>query len=90
MARVRSDEATWATFRTLAGTRSISEVLGDLVAQEVQRYRSQRLRDDALEPLELLEALERAREQQDELEALVVRLDALARSAPRPNSAAGA
>lgn len=80
MARVRADEETWATFRTLAGTRSISDVLGALVAQEVRRYRSQQLRTNALEPRELLEALERARQHQADLEILISRLETLAAS----------
>lgn len=80
MARVRVDEDTWATFRALAGTRSISDVFGALVAQEVRRYRSQQLRDDALEPRELRDALERARQQQADLEILISRLEALATS----------
>lgn len=82
MARVRADEETWAAFRSLAGTRSISDVLGDLVAKEVRRYRSQQLREQRLDPKELLDALEHARVQQADLELIVGRLEALARSTP--------
>lgn len=71
MARVRADDETWTTFRALAGVRSISEVLGDLVAAEVRRYRSQQLQNQTLEPRELLEALRRARQQQSDLELIV-------------------
>jgi hypothetical protein len=83
MARVRSDDETWATFRTLAGVRPISELLGELVAQEVARYRSRRLREQTLQPRELLDALERARKQQTDLELLVSRLEDLARFVSR-------
>jgi len=79
MARVRADEETWATFRALAGARPISEVLGQLVLEEVRRYRSRQLRDGSLQPRELLDALERAREQQADLELVVLRLEALTR-----------
>jgi len=80
MARVRADDETWATFRTLAGFRPISEVLGELVAQEVGRYRSRQLREQALQPCELIDALERAQQQQADLELLVDRLESLERS----------
>lgn len=79
MARVRADAETWAAFRTLVGARSISDVLGDLVAAEVRRYRSRQLRDQRLEPRELADALDRAAEQQSDLELLIRRLEALAR-----------
>jgi hypothetical protein len=82
MARVRADDETWLTFRTLAGARPISEVLGELVAQEVRRYHSRQLREQALQPSELVEALERAHRQRADLELLVVRLEALARHNP--------
>ena len=77
MARVQADDETWTTFRALVGPRPISKVLGDLVCEEVRRFRSEQLREQALEPHELLEALERAREQQADLETLVRRLEAL-------------
>lgn len=82
MARVRADDETWATFRALAGARPISEVLGELVAQEVGRYRSRQFREQALQPRELLDALERAHKQQADIELLVGRLEALAHSRP--------
>lgn len=78
MARVQVPDDVWSDFRALAGYRPMSELLGELVTREVERYRSRRLRDGQLEPDELLEALERARQQQADLEAIVERLEALA------------
>lgn len=80
MARVRVDDETWATFRALLGARSISEALGDLVAQEVRRHQSRWLQEQAVEPRELLDAIDRARTQQADLDVLVRRLEALAHS----------
>jgi hypothetical protein len=55
----------------------VSEVLGELVTGEVQRYRSRRLREGQLDDRELVEALDRAREQQAELVLIVERLETL-------------
>ena len=77
MARVAVADEVWADFRAAAGYRPVSEVLGELVEHEVARYRSRRLRDGQLEPREVVEALERARDQQDDLAAIVGRLEAL-------------
>jgi hypothetical protein len=77
MARVAVPSDVWADFRAAIGYRPIAEALGDLVEREVERYRSRRLRDGQLEPRELLDALDRAREQQADLEAVVARLEAL-------------
>jgi hypothetical protein len=77
MARVAVADDVWADFRAAAGHRAISEVLGELVEREVARYRSQRLRDGQVDSRELLEALDRARQQQEDLAALVARLEAL-------------
>jgi predicted CopG family antitoxin len=77
MARVAVADDVWADFRSAAGHRSVSEILGELVEREVARYRSQRLRDGRLEPRELVEALERARRQQDDLATLVKQLETL-------------
>ena len=79
MARVQVTDDVWNDFRALAGYRPMSELLGELVTREVEKYRSQKLRDGRLEPRELLDALERAREQQQDLEALVSRLEAIRR-----------
>jgi hypothetical protein len=67
MARVQATDEVWADFRALAGYRPIAQVLGELVEREVDRYRSRRLKDNELEPRELLDALDRAQRQ---LEAL--------------------
>ena len=75
MARVQVDDAIWADFRALAGYRPVSEVLGELVTREVERYRSRRLREGELDDREVVEALERAREQQQDLQAIVERLE---------------
>jgi predicted DNA-binding protein (UPF0278 family) len=77
MARVQVSDELWADFRALAGYRPISEVLGELVIREVERYRSRRLRAGELDDREVLEALVRAREQQSDLAAIVARLEAL-------------
>lgn len=75
MARVQVDDATWAEFRALVGYRPVSQVLGDLVTREVERYRSKRLRGGQLDDREVVEALERAREQQADLMAIMERLE---------------
>ena len=77
MARVAVADDVWADFRAAISHRPISEALGELVEREVKRYRSQKVRQGQLEPRELLGALERAREQQADLSALVERLEAL-------------
>ena len=77
MARVRVPDDVWADFRALAGYRPVSEVLGELVSREVQRYRSRRLRQGQIDDREVIEALGRAREQQAELALIVERLEAL-------------
>jgi hypothetical protein len=78
MARVQVTDDVWTDFRALAGYRPMSELLGELVTREVEKYRSQKLRAGQLEPRELLDALERARAQQADLEAIVRRLEHLA------------
>lgn len=77
MARVQVTDDVWGDFRALAGYKPMSELLGELVTREVERYRSQKLRAGQLEPRELLEALERARDQQEDLAAIVSRLEDL-------------
>lgn len=83
MARVQASDEVWADFRALAGRRSVSAVLGELVEAEVERHRSQRLRDGDLQPHELIAAVERAREQQADLALLVERLEILERAKAR-------
>jgi len=77
MARVQVDNEVWREFRAIAGYRPISELLGELVEREVCKARSSRLRDGRLDDREVVEALARAREQQDELAAIVARLESL-------------
>lgn len=71
------DDETWREFRAVAGGRSISEVLGELVEREVRWTRSTRLRDRKLTDRELVEALARARDQAEDLQAIVTRLELL-------------
>lgn len=77
MARVRASAELWTDLRALAGPRPISELLGELVAREVDRHRSQQLRSSEFQPRELLEVVERARSQQADLALIVERLEAL-------------
>ena len=77
MARVQVSDAVWSEFRAGVGNRPISEVLGELVTREVERDRSRRVRDGRFDDHEVADAIERAREQQAVLEAIVVRLEAL-------------
>lgn len=76
MARVQVDDV-WREFRSLPGYRPISELLGELVAREVRKARSNRLRDGRFDDGEVVDALGRAHEQQAELAAIVVRLESL-------------
>lgn len=75
MARVHVSDQVWAEFRASTGRRSISLVLGDLVQREVDRHRSQQLREGSLDDVELVEALERPRELHDEQVELVARIE---------------
>lgn len=77
MARVQASAEVWADFRALAGLRPISDLLGELVAREVARYRSEQLCRGEIQPSELLDALEHARLQQADLAAIAERLEAL-------------
>ncbi|MDP8907774.1 MAG: hypothetical protein M3N47_01360 [Chloroflexota bacterium] len=77
VARVRIDDDAWREFRALAGYRPISEVLGELVEREVRRARSSRFRAGRLDDREVVDALDRAREQQTELAAIVALLESL-------------
>jgi hypothetical protein len=77
MARVQVSDDVWADYRAAVGNRPISEVLGELVSREVDRYRSKRLRQGQLEPSELVDALEDARRQQADLALIVERLERL-------------
>ena len=79
MARVQVADDVWADFRTAAGHRPLSEVLGELVTREVDRYRSRRLRDGQLDPREITAALDYAAQQQADLAIIVERLERLQR-----------
>jgi predicted CopG family antitoxin len=79
MARVQVADDVWADFRAAAGQRSLSEVLGELVTREVDRYRSRRLRAGQLDPREIAAALEYASKQQADLAVIVERLERLHR-----------
>src|SRR4051812_42968454 len=79
MARGQVADDVWADFRASAGHRPLSEVLGELVTREVDRYRSRRLRDGHLDPREVTDALARADQQRADLEAIVERLERLRR-----------
>ena len=75
MARVHASDEVWAEFRTACYPRTINVVLGELVAREVERQRSRRLRQGQLDDVELVEALGRARELERDLSAIVARLE---------------
>ena len=77
MARVQVDDETRREFRAVAGCRPISALLGELVEREVRRARSARLRDGTLTDRELVDALAQARDQVEDLQAIVTRLEAL-------------
>jgi hypothetical protein len=79
MARVQVADDVWADFRAAAGHRPLSEVLGELVTREVDRYRSRRLRAGRLDPREITEALAYAAQQQADLAVIVERLERLER-----------
>jgi hypothetical protein len=83
MARVQASDDVWADFRALAGYRPIAEVLGELVEREVDRYRSRRLKDNTLEPRELIDALDRAHAQQQDLQVIVERFETLRQTPTR-------
>jgi hypothetical protein len=81
MARVQVADDVWADFRAAAGHRPLSEVLGELVTREVDRYRSRRLREGQLDPREITAALDHAAQQQADLAVIVERLERLHRVA---------
>lgn len=77
MARVRVKDDVWSDFCDLAGSRPVAVVLGELVTREVERHRSKRLREGQLDDRQLVDAVERARDQQADLAAIVERLEYL-------------
>jgi hypothetical protein len=74
MARVHVDDETWAAFKQAAGPVPISELLGRLVTEHVQRHAARRLHDGAIDDRQLLDALEQARELHADVAAIVARL----------------
>lgn len=75
MARVHVDDQTWAAFKQAAGRVPISEVLGQLVARHVDREAARRLRAGSVDDRQLLDALVQARELQQDVAAIVARLE---------------
>lgn len=80
MARVHVTESVWAEYRASLAGRPLSAALGELVEGEVDRARRKRLRAGELTDDELLDALDRSRELQRDLEVLVDRLQRLRRA----------
>jgi hypothetical protein len=72
---VKVTDEVWRDFRLAAGGRSVAAVLGELVTDEVERYRVRRLRAGQVDDRELLEALYRARELHDAVSVIVRRLE---------------
>ena len=75
MARVRVPDDVWSEFRAAAGTTPINLVLGDLVQGEVDRHRARQAKAGSLDDRDLLAALDRAHELQDNLAANVAALE---------------
>lgn len=75
MARVQVTDETWAAFKAAAGETPISELLGRLVTRHVHHDQARRAEHDAIDGCELVEALERGRELQNDLARMVERLE---------------
>jgi hypothetical protein len=84
MARVYVSDEVWAEFRASAYPRSLNFVLGELVRREVERYHSRRVREGLVDDRELIEALDRARDFQEDLVAIIARLERLGATWPPP------
>lgn len=65
----------WWEFRDVVGNDSIAAYLGRLVERAVERDRVRRVRDGRVDDVELLDAVERARELHNDLAAIVARLE---------------
>lgn len=74
-ARVNVSDEVWREFRDVVGNDSIAAYLGRLVERAVERDRARRVREDSVNDLQLLDALERARELHADLSAMVERLE---------------
>lgn len=75
MARVSVTDQTWNDYRALLGSRPVSEALGALVEREVDRHHARRLKTGTLDDRELVDALDRARQQHADLTQIVTRLE---------------
>jgi hypothetical protein len=84
MARVHVSDQVWADFRASAYPRPLNFVLGELVGREVERYRSRRIREGLVDDRELIEALDRARDLQEDLVTIIARLERLDATWPSP------
>jgi hypothetical protein len=69
-----SDEV-WREFRDVVGNDSIAAYLGRLVERTVERARVRSVREGTADDLQLLDALERARELHSDLTAIVAWLE---------------
>ena len=65
----------WREFRDVVGNDSIAAYLGRLVERAVERERVRRVREGTVDDLQLLDALERARELHSDLAAIVAWLE---------------
>ena len=71
MARVHVSDDVWAEFRRAAGNTPMSQILGRLVEREVERDPARRIRQGTVDDQVVLDALERARELQDDVVAII-------------------
>jgi hypothetical protein len=87
MARVRVSDDVWADFCALAGHRSISLRLSELVEADVRECRRRQVAAGTVDDRELLEGFERARVLHADLTAVVGRLERRLdrRPGPRPD-----
>src|SRR3954447_15703709 len=74
-ARVKVTDDVWDDFRLLTRSEGVGEALGRLVTRDVERWRAARIRDGSADDQAVLDALERARELQTDLAAIVAQLE---------------
>jgi hypothetical protein len=74
-ARVNVSDEAWREFRDVVGNDSIAAYLGLLVERAVERDRVRRVREGTVDDLQLLDALERARELHSDLTGIVAWLE---------------
>lgn len=82
-ARVRVAEDVWQDFKLATAGGAISRALGELVEEEVGRYRARQLADGHATGQEVLDALARAEELAERLRVIVSRLVQLHGRPPR-------